>query len=606
MSYQINFGRLTTAKSVSPAQKTRSFRIAVLGDFSARANRGELEAGKAIAARKPLKVDCDNVDDMIARLHPRVALPFGDGALEIEIATLDDLHPDQLYANLPIFSELAGLRKRLQTKSTFAKAAQEVQTWAGEVAAPPSEVLSPARGSTIPSEGQLSDFARLVGQPTAESGGETAVDVLLKNLVAPHVVPSKDPRQDLLVAALDKAVAAMMREVLHHPDFQTLEGLWRSVDFLVRRLESDAHLQIVLLDISAEELAADLSRDDDLANSGIYQLLVEQPAQDAHQGPYSLIVGNYIFDRTPAQAELLGRVARIAARAQAPFIASMTATCVDVKVDDIEPQIQEAWAALRAMPESDYVALTVPQFMLRQPYGAKTEPIDSFDFEEFTPETGLGGMLWGNSAILAGFLLGANFSRDGAKMTSRGILSVGELPFYFQTDQDGDQVALPCTELLLTSRTASELQAQGFMPVLAIKGSPEIRLGGFNSIAGTVLAGWWAPPTPRAVPPQAPPPAQEEAPAAPPPAADSNASPPPPAEPVPENAAAGLEGLDSLLADLASAAPPAESPTPPSPTADAAPDDGLGGLDALLADLTAATPPAENPNPPPPATDSAS
>src|SRR3546814_7389721 len=87
---------------------------------------------------------------------------------------------------------------------------------------------------------------------------------LLRHLVGPHVVPAADPRQDALVAQVDEALAGTMRRILHHPDFQTLESLWRSVDMLVRRLETGGSLQIVLYDISAEEIAADLAAADDL------------------------------------------------------------------------------------------------------------------------------------------------------------------------------------------------------------------------------------------------------------------------------------------------------------------------------------------------------
>ncbi|HSI15157.1 MAG TPA: type VI secretion system contractile sheath large subunit, partial [Chthoniobacter sp.] len=256
MSYQINFGNLSVAKSTPPASKTRSFRIAVLGDFSARANRGELETGEALAARKPLKVDCDNVDEVIERLGLKLALPFGDASLEVEITNLDDLHPDQLYGKLPIFSELSALRKRLKSTATFAKAAKEVQGWAGQFGGGIEKNQGTARGLSVPVDGKLSDFAQLVGRPSAPAASEGGVEDLLKQVVAPYVVAAKDPRQDAMVAAVDKALTAMMGDVLHHPDFQAVEALWRSVDFLVRRLETDTQLQIVLLDISAEELAA--------------------------------------------------------------------------------------------------------------------------------------------------------------------------------------------------------------------------------------------------------------------------------------------------------------------------------------------------------------
>jgi len=48
----------------------------------------------------------------------------------------------------------------------------------------------------------------------------------------------------------------------------------------------------------------------------------------------------------------------------------------------------------------------------------------------------------GNSAILAGLLLGLTFSKQGFKKMDLGsILTVGEMPFYYYTDADGDQVA---------------------------------------------------------------------------------------------------------------------------------------------------------------------
>ena len=112
--------------------------------------------------------------------------------------------------------------------------------------------------------------------------------------------------------------------------------------------------------------------------------------------------------------------------------------------------IQDAWAALRGLPEAGYLGLASPRFLLRLPYGKKTEPVDCFDFEEFTPKTGLRGMLWGNPAVIAGLLLCQTYAAQGAKMKLGSVLSVGEMPFYYFTDKDGDQVALPCTERLMT------------------------------------------------------------------------------------------------------------------------------------------------------------
>src|SRR6266850_995855 len=293
MAYEVNFGTMRVATSKPATKKTGKFRIAMLGDFSARANSGKLDTGAELGNRKPLKVDCDNVDATIKRLGVKLRLPLGgDGsAVELAVNSIDDLHPDQLYSNLPIFSELSGLRQRLKPRS-----------------------------AAIPANGKLSDFARLVGAPTVKAKPTVSIAEMLKQMVGPYVVPAKDPRQDQLVATVDSALAATMRSVLHHPDFQSFEALWRSVDMLVRRLETDEKLQIVLYDVTAEEIAADLSKADALENSGLYKLLVEQPALDAAQGPFAVVIGNYLFEQTPPHAELLGRIAKTVAQTQTAFI----------------------------------------------------------------------------------------------------------------------------------------------------------------------------------------------------------------------------------------------------------------------------------------------
>ncbi len=568
MSYQVNFGDLTVARSAPAPVKTRTFRLAVLGDFSARAHRGEGETGTELGARRGHRVDCDNLDEVMARLDVRLNLPRAGG--EITVAAMDDLHPDQLYENLPVFSELSGLLGRLKNASTFAKAAKEMQGWPRlEPPAAPEPTPRTSRGTAVPVDGKLSDFAALLDGSVADrtpTAMVSPVAELLRRAVAPHVVPAKDPRQDAAVAAVTASLSATMREVLHHPDFQATEALWRSVDLLVRRLELDEKLQVVLYDVTAEELAADLASGDTLEDTGLYRMLVEAPAQDAHQGPFSAVLGQYVFDETPPHAELLGRLAKIAAAAGAPFIAAVAPTVLEPKRRE-HPLIEEAWAALRALPEAERLALTVPGFLLRLPYGPRTEPVDCFEFEEFTPGAGLRGMLWGNSATLAGVLLGTAFTRGGTKMNPSGTLGLNEMPYYFFKDAAGDATALPCTERLITERTMTAVAARGFLPVLAIRGAPEVRLTGFRSVAGTPLKGWWPPP-PGFVPPPAP------------------------AAPAPEPAEAEAETPEETPTDDPAAETPADETTAEAPAEASA--GGDGDLDALLTSLgeESAAPPA--------------
>ena len=273
-----------------------------------------------------------------------------------------------------------------------------------------------------------------------------------------------------------------MRRVLHHPDFQAAEAIWRGVEFLVRRIETGARMEIVLYDVSAEEFAADLAATDALEETGLYGMLVEQPALDATQGPLSAIIGLYGFELAPPHADLLGRVARIAAAARAPFVAGIDPDALKTRFHDQHPLIKDAWSALHELPEAAYLGLAAPRFLLRPPYGRKSDPIDAFGFEEFTPQGGLGAMLWGHPALLSGLLLAETWLQQGKAMRLGTVMGVGEMPYFVYAGADGDQVALPCTERLYTEREAVQVAAYRVMPLLSLRGRPEVRLGGFTSL----------------------------------------------------------------------------------------------------------------------------
>jgi len=486
MRFEANFGNSNQKIRLAESGK---FRLAIMGDFSGRANKGELETGEALAKRKPLSVHFDNLDDIIERLGIQLNLPVGaSGSTRIEIKSMDDFHPDELYEKLGIFAEIASLRDRLQDTASFASAAREVQEWLGdETLLKPVEQTTKARGATIPEKGSVDDFAKLVGESTVNQGlVSSTVDALLRNAVAPYIEPSADPRQDAMVAAVDGALSGMMRSILHHPDFQTAESLWRSIEMLTQRLETDTNLQIIVYDISAEEVAADLAGAENLKDTGLYKLFIEQTALDEQQGPLTAITACYTFDQTASHADLLKRIAKIVAETHTPFIAS-------VSLDNLgnSDPVQE-WNALKSLPEATYLALTVPKFMLRIPYGEKGEPIDPFDFEELIAHEDRSKFLWGYSSILAGLSLGTSYKMQGLRgMNIHYNMKIGEMPFHYYNDSEGDQVALPCTEQLFTETQIGQIHQQNLIPIITIKGQPEVQLGSWVSLKGENLLGSW-------------------------------------------------------------------------------------------------------------------
>jgi len=587
MQYDVNFGRVGRAPPV--AGPVRRFRLAVLGDFSGRANAGKLETGDALARRKPIAVDVDNLDDVLARMSLSLMLDLGEGgdsaAITVPLGSLDDFHPDQLVENVDLFGSLMTLRRNLASTAGFARAAKEVLSWSGEDALPPPRRRG--RGGAVATDKRLSDFARLTGR-TGGALEEAPVDDLVRRLVGPYISPARDARQPELTARVDDALSAAMRRVLHHPDFQAAEAQWRALDLLVRRIETGPRAQVVLYDVSAEEWAADLAATDVLEDTGLYAMLAEQPAMDANQGPFSAVVGLYGFELSPPHADLLGRMAQVAAAAGAPFVSAIDPDALQTPMEDQNPLVRQAWTALQALPAARYLGLATVRFLLRMPYGKRSDPIDAFKFEEFTREAGLSGMLWANPAAAAGLLLAQSWAKAGPKMQPGLVSVIGEVPYYVYTDPEGEQVALPCTERLWSERQTARAGSYNVMPLVSRRGRPEIRLAGTASVAGPVLAGPWAPFDPSVRAP-APPPQVPSATQAP----DTDAA----GDDVDRDAVvAGPTGdaapeadvdLDAMLAGLSNDAPAADDAP-----AEAGEDSGDLDLDALLAQLSEEPAPA--------------
>src|SRR5262249_18361416 len=231
-------------------------------------SRGISEPPAQLASRKPLRVDRDNFDQVMAKLRPELHLPIGDAAgtrIPIHFAELEDLHPDRLFQRLGLFEAWRDLRKRLGQPSTQAAAAAEVREWLKPAATPAAPTTSPPIAA-VPAENLLEQILgdtppEAAERPRLPGGGDW--QAFLRKIVKPHVAPSEAPDRAELLSVVDETTSGQMRAILRHPDFQALEAAWRGLFLLVRRLETDTKLRLYVLDISKAELAADLQGADD-------------------------------------------------------------------------------------------------------------------------------------------------------------------------------------------------------------------------------------------------------------------------------------------------------------------------------------------------------
>ncbi len=288
--------------------------------------------------------------------------------------------------------------------------------------------------------------------------------------------------------------AALMREILHNPLYQGLESAWRGVEWLLRRVVKNSRIQVVLLDWTAEEFAADLTAGDDLKATAVYRQLIEKMAEGADPMPWAAIVGNYTFDETTAHAEVLGRMARIADRAAAPFLSAVSPQVVQEGYE-VPADGKDAWTALRKLPESAYLGLAAPRFLLRSPFGENYRPAESLTFEEFAGSQN--DYLWGNPALACAALLAEGFTKSGWGFQPAQFLSLGNMPMHSYRDADGEPVAV-CGEGRFASSTSQKLVQRGFMPLLSVRGRDAIELACIRSMAmeGGALAGCWVGGTP--------------------------------------------------------------------------------------------------------------
>ena len=493
------------------------FRILLLGDWSGRENRRLSASGTVASELRPMLIDRDNFDEVMARMGVALHLPLAgehSPRFPLRFAELEDFHPDRLFAQLEIFASLKQTRERLDDPATFAEAAAEVRGWneaapqpaaATPTAQPGAEQSPPA--ASAPDGGNLLDqmLEEAQSRPslTSPSLGDGNWDALLRDLVRPHLAPREDPQQDELVATVDETTSGLMRTILRHRDFQALEAAWRALFFMASRLETGTDLKLYLLDISKEELAAELSAAEDLRETPLFKLLVEQSVGTRGGELWSLFAGNYTFAQTREEIALLARLAKIARQAGAPFIAeassrligceSLAATPDPADWQNPESENDLLWDALRRMREASYLGLLLPRFLLRLPYGAETEPTEEFEFSEMPGEPEHGAYLWGNPAFACAYLLAESYSRRGWDMGHGFAQEIEGLPLHIYEGSQGESQIKPCAETLLTERAAIRIMERGIMPLLSFKNTDTIRLARFQSLADppTALAGRW-------------------------------------------------------------------------------------------------------------------
>jgi len=448
------------------ARRERTFRMAVIGDFSGRENPvGEW------------RVDRDDFDEVLRAIAPTLRLQLADGmVVDVVIRELDDFHPDQLFTQVPQFARLRALRTELANPSTFSNAA-------AELSAPPA---SAAPRPVLTSPGSLLDSIIGDDGPNEAAADPNDLYAFIQRAIAPILVARPDPRQAELVTNVDGAIATLMRAVLHHPALQSLEALWRGVFRLVRQVDTDERLQVHLVDMNRDALLADLQTEvqtaDTATSSGLSRRLVARAPRD--EGGWALLAVHHAFGSEAEDIAALARLSALGAALDAPCLAEALPT---LALGDLSESAAESWRQLRESRAARYLGLAIPRVLLRLPYGHDTDAIEQFVFEELETPDAHGSYLWGNPSLFCAALLAQGFTEHGAALTSTTPTRIGGLPLHV-TRQGGQAQAKSCAEVVMRHEDAMALQDAGFIPMCALRDEDVVHVPRIQSIAEPLSA----------------------------------------------------------------------------------------------------------------------
>lgn len=287
------------------------------------------------------------------------------------------------------------------------------------------------------------------------------------------------------IAEIDRLISAQMNEIMHHEDFQKLEGSWRGLHHLVKNSLTGTQLKIRVMSATKKDLLKDFERALEFDQSALFKKVYEDEYGTYGGAPFGAIIGDYEFGNHPQDMSLLENMSQVAAASHAPFLSAASAGLFGwdtfsemTEVRDISKIFDRTeymkWRSFRESEDSRYVGLTLPHVLMREPYGAATKPTESFRFEEDVDGTDHKKYLWGNAAYSLGTRLTEAFSMYGWCVAIRGVEGGGlvqGLPTHtFETDEG--ELAMKCpTEVAITDRREKEFSDNGFIPLVHCKGT---------------------------------------------------------------------------------------------------------------------------------------
>ena len=415
----------------------------------------------------------------------RLILPTAPEPLELQFRSLDDFHPDHLINQVAWLSELRSTRNDLRNPSTFAQAAARMNRPAPH----PVEAI-PMTSAPLAEQdpGALLDLIISQAPPARPNSPDDSWTGFLQRFTAPYLVEQSDPREPELVESVEGALSDLLRQILHHPEFQALEANWRALWWLVRSAETGESLVADLINVPRSVVEADLVSTSDLTSSRMFTQLVRPILDDLSGPPWTFLAASFTIQPTLPDIVLTWRLGQLAQLASTRVILAASprfAGCADLAkwsnpadwAADLPADVLEAWTDLRASADADHLALVLPEWLVRWPYGPDRDPIDTFPFREVPDPLSDASLLWANPVFAVARILSDALTQNASSWPDLedAILLTHHL--------DGETLSRPPTRAPIGQTALERLLQCGLSPLISPSGTDRIRLPALISLA---------------------------------------------------------------------------------------------------------------------------
>lgn len=468
------------------------FRIVVIGDFTPQGDKIDFSQSSYL-----IDIDKNNFSQVMDKISPglNIIVPnyIGDKSTEfilnLSFKDIKDFRPEGICQQIPVLFNLIKIRRlteqliddkitiqqyRLQLSSSGLdnNLLPVMEQFLSEIKSLPPKVKDSQLLSSLDnlnkSDDKISSILDIVETTTGSLETEKSIPPDTFSKVVEILVQKEQPSEKidkaklrLLIKEVEQKLEQQINTILHNSQFQQLESKWRGLKFLVDQMDFRKNLVLQILSVSKDQLA-----------EAIYHQLMLPEYNEISAIPLSLIIGDYDFDKTAGDLEILQNITHMASAIQVPFITNIgpdffgikkgseLANIPDFRIFFKQPDYFN-WIAYRDRAEAKYLALITTSFILRHPYGSGGISVKDFPFQETTLTES--DFLWGKSAYAYAAVIARSFVSDGWPIKFTGLETGGKienLPIWKYPAPGGKDIRIPLNNLMRESKQV-ELTEQG-------------------------------------------------------------------------------------------------------------------------------------------------